>query len=284
MRGTGVHFFFFLSNGRKFERLREFELQLHLPRVSESQVRSWFGGVKGFPKVNQLASIAAHGAPVHVYGLGDTNITAALEYGNHSNVTPYTRDLVNKIHEDVRFGRALVIPLRVANAILGLRLPPLAVVASTSRTRIIHDLTFASSPSCHGVNADTDFATAPPCRRGHVLRDVVRRIAYLRRKVGVSARILLSKMDVKDAFRQVAVEWERSPTFGYVFRDLVVVDRRLQFGWRSSPGFWCLFASALEHSHVNTSFDDVVTTEAGREATAHVGVTQPANADRPAPL
>ena len=38
--------FFPLSNGRKFERLRGFELQLHLPRVSEPQVRSWFGGVK----------------------------------------------------------------------------------------------------------------------------------------------------------------------------------------------------------------------------------------------
>ena len=42
----------------------------------------------------------------------------------------------------------------------------------------------------------------------------------LRWKYGVSARIVLSKLDVKDAFRQVPAEWERSPTFGYVFRDL----------------------------------------------------------------
>ena len=91
-------------------------------------------------------------------------------------------------------------------------------------------------------------------------------------------------MDVKDAFRQVAVEWERSPTFGHVFRDLVVVDRRFQFGWRNSPGLWSLFASAPEYSHVNTSHENAVITESGRKATAHVEVTQPPATDRPNPL
>ena len=85
---------------------------------------------------------------------------------------------------------------------------------STSKTRVIHYLTFASSPSSPGVNANTDFSTASPCQLGHVLREVVWRILYLRRKYGVGAPIVLSKMGVKDAFRQVAVEWERSQTFG----------------------------------------------------------------------
>ena len=137
---------------------------------------------------------------MHVNGFGDTDITAALAYENHSSVTPYTRDIVNKIHEDVRFGRAFVFPLRLAKGNLGLRLSTLAVVASTSKTRIIHDLTLASSASCHGVDADTYFAMAPPCQLVHVLRDVVRLMLYLRRKHGVSARILLSKIEVKEAF------------------------------------------------------------------------------------
>ena len=46
--------------------------------------------------------------------------------------------------------------------------------------------------------------------------------------------------------------------FGYVFRELVVDDRRLQFGWRSSPGVFCLFSAALEHAHRHTSYDDAV--------------------------
>ena len=166
--------FFLQSHGRKFERLRNFESQLHLPRIFESQVRNWFGGVKGFPKVDQLASIAAHGAPVHVNGFGATDTAAALAYETHRSVSPYTGDIINKIHEDLRFGRAFVFPFRLVNEILGLRLSPLAVVESTSETHIIHDLTFARSPSHHGVSADTDFATAPPYQLGHVLRDVVR--------------------------------------------------------------------------------------------------------------
>ena len=46
--------------------------------------------------------------------------------------------------------------------------------------------------------------------------------------------------------------------FGYVFRELVVADRRLQFGWRSSPGFFCLFSATLEHAHRPTLYDDAV--------------------------
>ena len=80
---------------------------------------------------------------------------------------------------------------------------------------------------------------------GHVLREVVWGILYLKRRHGAGARKGVSKMGVKDALRQVGVEWERSPTFGYVFRNMVVVDRRLQFRWRNSPGilyFFCVRA------------------------------------------
>ena len=62
------------------------------------------------------------------------------------------------------------------------------------------------------------------------------------------------------------------------------VDRRLQFGWRNSPGFWCLFASALEHAHVNTTFRNAVVTAQGRAAIAHVVVRPAAVAERPSPL
>ena len=72
--------------------------------------------------------------------------------------------------------------------------------------------------------------------------------------------------------------------FGYVFRELVVDDRRLQFGWRSSPGVFSLFSATLEHAHRHTSYDDAVVMEQGRTATGHVSVTPPRATDRPAPL
>ena len=72
--------------------------------------------------------------------------------------------------------------------------------------------------------------------------------------------------------------------FGYAFYELVVADRRSQFGWRSSPGFFCLFSAALEHAHRHTSYDDAVVMEQGRTATEHVSVTPPRATDRPASL
>ena len=75
--------------------------------------------------------------------------------------------------------------------------------------------------------------------------------------------------------RQVQIEITRAPVFGYVFGDLVVVDRRLQFGWHNNPGYWCLFASALEHAHSNTSYRSAVCTDSSREATRHVVVRSP---------
>ena len=114
------------------------------------------------------------------------------------------------------------------------------------------------------VNDDTDFAQPPPVELGRVLRNIIGRILYLRRRFGPRARIVLSKIDVTEAFRQVSVQWAGAGVFGYVFRELVVADRRLQFGWRSSPGFFCLFSAALEHAHRHTSYDDAVVMAQGR--------------------
>ena len=87
---------FFQLRGRKFERMQEFKFRSQLPSVSEFQLRSWFGVAKGFPKIDQLASIAVHGAPVHADGFGDTDIKAALAHNNHSSVVPYTNAIINR--------------------------------------------------------------------------------------------------------------------------------------------------------------------------------------------
>ena len=65
---------------------------------------------------------------------------------------------------------------------------------------------------------------------------ILRRICALREAVGPDVPIYTSKMDVKDAFRRLHVAWEKAPTFAYMVNDLIVVDFRLPFGWRNSPG------------------------------------------------
>ena len=59
-----------------------------------------------------------------------------------------------------------------------------------------------------------------------MLRDIIGRFLYLRRPFEPRARIVLSKIDVTEALRQVSVQWAGAPVFGYVFRELVVADRR----------------------------------------------------------
>ena len=153
------------------------------------------------------------------------------------------------IFDNARFGRSIIFPRSEAHTIPDLQLSPLAVVVSLSKIRIIHDLTLSSSQYARSANADTDFAQPPPVELSRVLRNIIGRILYLRRRFGPRARIVLNKIDVTEAFRQVSVQWEGAPVFGYVFRELVVADRTLQFGWRSSPGgFLHVFRSSPTRS------------------------------------
>ena len=154
---------------------------------------------KGFPAVEKLAPTAEHAARVYVEGSKD--IGAALAYSNRRSVAPHADSIFGKILDDVRFWGGVVFPRRKAHTIPGLRLSPLAVVVSPSKTRTIHDLTFPVSPSARSVNADPDLENAPLVALGRVLRDILWRILHLRRQLEPHARIVLNKIDVTEAFR-----------------------------------------------------------------------------------
>ena len=117
-----------------------------------------------------------------------------------------------------------------------------------------------------------------------MLRDILWRILYSRRQFGPRARIVLSNIDATEAFRQVSVQWVGAPLLGYVFRQWVVADRWLQFGWRNSSRFCCLFSAAVEHTHRHTSYGDAVATKQGSTEIQHVDVTPPKGNDRRTPL
>ena len=103
---------------------------------------------------------------------------------------------------------------KIIHEIQGVRWSPLGVVEET-KLRSIHDLTLAGSDNRSSVKDDTDFDWAPPCELGHVLRDVLMRLMYLRQEHGPGARIVLSRSDVKDVLRNVPVDPEDVPAFGY---------------------------------------------------------------------
>ena len=126
----------------------------------------------------------------------------ALRPSNHSSVDVYVDEITNKIRDDVRFGRAFVSPRDAAARIPGLRVSPQALSKSSTKVRVWHDLTFSCVTPMTGVNEDTDYSLAPTCDHGHALRDIIWRTPYMRQQLGGGARIVLRKMDVKDAFRK----------------------------------------------------------------------------------
>ena len=128
---------YFRASGSRIGCMQAIETALDVPRVKAVRIRFWFGQKKGFPRVEQLADIAEHGAHVHIEG--STDIGAALAYSNHRRVAPHSEIIFAKIFDDVRFGRSIIFPCSEAHNIPDLRLSPLAVVMSPSKTRIIHD-------------------------------------------------------------------------------------------------------------------------------------------------
>ena len=75
--------------------------------------------------------IADNGAPVEVDGVG--NLKAALAYSNHRSIAPYSKQILRKVWDDVRFGRAFVFPRNSAAFVRGLRLSPLGAAVSPTK-------------------------------------------------------------------------------------------------------------------------------------------------------
>ena len=112
------------------------------------------------------------------------------------------------------------------------------------------------------MNADRDWLKIPECQLAGVMTEIITRILGLRAKYGTQKQILLQKMDVKIAFRQVGVAPDRAAAFAYRLEDLVFVDLRLQFGWRGSPGG----GGGNERNPRSPSDDDVGVAELTRKA------------------
>ena len=86
--------------------MQAIETALDVPRAKAARIRFWFGRKKGFPRVEQLAAIAEHGAPVYVEG--STDIGAVVAYSNHRSVAPHSDIILAKIFDDVRFGSSII--------------------------------------------------------------------------------------------------------------------------------------------------------------------------------
>ncbi|CAN0309529.1 unnamed protein product, partial [Scytosiphon promiscuus] len=144
--------------------LQVVESALRVPAARPEFVRFFWGDTKKFLDADLLADCVEHGVPIRV--AAGSNIAEAFAYGNHRSADRYASTVLSKIYDDVRLGRAFVLPRASASLIPGLRISPLGAVVSPDKVRIIHDLSFDFSGRSPSVNSDTDFASAPPVELG----------------------------------------------------------------------------------------------------------------------
>ena len=124
-----------------------------------------------------------------------------------------------------------------------------------------------------GSDETTYWDQIPECPLADVILQIVRRILGLRDKFGTGRSIPTQKMDVKSALCQVGVDPAGAVNFGYVLGGDRFVELRLQFGWRGSPGWREVLASAIQQAQRQTTRESATTLAAGVAATAYVRVT-----------
>lgn len=128
-------------------------------------------------------------------------------------------------------GRVAVVFGECVSAILGARVSSVGAI-SRPKLRFVHDFTFTAPGGTSSVNVDT-FCDAGPAREwGHVSPDVILRVLYLRQLHGPKEPVLLGRIDVRVAYRQVLVDPKRPPIFTYVIiGDLGIIALSPQVGW-----------------------------------------------------
>ena len=126
----------------------------------------------------------------------------------------------------------------------------------THKVRIINDLSFdvQSRENKGGLNGGTDPDTVPQCLCAEELPKFLDERVTLRKKLP-EKRILMSKADASDAFRNVRVDPDEPNNFCYTVGKQGVIDFRLTFGWSGSSGIWGVMSAAAPHAHSNTTID-----------------------------
>ena len=157
---------------------------------------------------------------------------------------------------DVKTGRAIALPARSAGMVRGLWINPVGVVGEGRKRKTINDSTFSGKPEGEGggwrqVNETTCWDQITECHLADMMLQIVRRILRLKDKLGSGSRI--QEMDVKSAFRQVGGDPAGAMNFVYVLGDNLFVDLRMQFGWRESPGWRGVIASAIQQAQRQTA-------------------------------
>jgi hypothetical protein len=181
-----------------------------------------------------------------------TDHAARLAQGNLASAEAFPHAIWERAAGDLADGRAILLPRDVALRLPHLRISPVGAIERTNedgtKVRVIHHLSWAGtladgSPD-FSVNDLTDPSRVPPCPIGGVFAAILARVYALRLR-HPKAHIVLSKVDVADAFRQLPIHPAFAGFFAYSIGGYIMVELRLGFGWAASPGLFYQWATAM---------------------------------------
>lgn len=215
--------------------------------LDPSRIAATFGAC--YPETPALVHEAAYGITPAVDPFTPTDLSARLAKGPHLSARQNPQAVTDRLLSDLARGRIIVLPLRCAPLVPFLRPSPLGAVLRKGKHRIVHDLSFNGrmpdgSPDW-AINTLTDPSAIPECDIGEVFERFLLRVFKLRLRYP-HAHIVLAKMDVKDAFRQLFFHPQFTPLFSYRWGSYVVIDLRMGFGWTGAPGFFYRWMKALK--------------------------------------
>jgi hypothetical protein len=211
--------------------------------IDPARVLQHYGRGVGYKNIKSLMNIAENGVPINVNGV--FNLNNDIERGNYPMTELELGYVTKKLIEDFKWGRAFRVTKETAVKSFSdrLRVMPMFVKhEGEGKARVIHDHS-AEDAQGGSVNGATDFKDSPAVQCGKVFDAVIEDL-WDNMQEHPSVPTLISKIDVKSAFRQAPSNLE-GVLLGYMYKGMVVIDLRLQFGWRNAPGWWGLLGDAL---------------------------------------
>lgn len=204
---------------------------LHAPHIDGDRIRAYFRRRHKAESAEVLERIALEGSPTDAWAGG--NLKSAQDYGNHRSATKYGGDVLRKAATDMALGRTIVF--------LVMQITSVTAIKERRKLRLIRGFTFGvlvtvkeargtlqqkayMKPGGRSMNTGTDWRKIPECRLAGGMTAIITRVLGLQAIVGIRKWILLQKMNINSAFRQVVVALDREVAFAYWLEDHILID------------------------------------------------------------
>lgn len=182
------------------------------------------------------------------------DLPARLSYGCHKSARIYAAHVDKKVAMDLVKGWAFAVPKSSWEYIPDLCISPVGAVCQKEKVRVVHDLTFSMNHDT-SLNDMVNKELLPECDIGKVFDRFAER-AYGWRMLFPSDHLVMRTIDVVDAFRTKMIAPQDMSKFSYIWRDFIVIDTRLQFGYCGAPGHFQRHSNAMTEAHNLTRWDD----------------------------